>query len=80
MQDLLFACLQTTHLYIFQAVLSVWNGFQFSFPTLLSYVAVAIMLRMGSTSFLNPYGDQVITPGDLAVASGVIAGFISTQL
>ncbi len=66
------SCAQTALLYIYQALLSFWNGFQFSFPAVLSYIGVAVMLRYG---LISHHGGAV-TPGDLAVASSVIVSFI----
>lgn len=67
---------QMIGLYLFQCILSFWSGFQYAFPTILSYITVAMLLRFGYTKELNPAGGD-ISPGDLAVASGTIVGFIS---
>lgn len=70
---------QTRSLYLFEGVLSFWNGFQFSFPTILSYILIVIMMKAGLTSYFTSPTDDDPTgtnPGDLAVASGVIVSFI----
>jgi hypothetical protein len=68
-------------LYLFEALLSFWNAFQFSFPTILSYALIAIMIQCDLTSYLAMGDDDTtgISPGDLSVASGVIVSFISEQ-
>jgi hypothetical protein len=59
--------------YLWECALSCWNGFQFSFPTLLSYIIVSLFLQYGHQFHSDASSESV---GDLSVASYAIATFI----
>ena len=55
--------------------MSFWTGFMFGFPTILSYIVVALSLRYPRVLASHA---EAQTFGDLSVAAAVISQFIGT--
>ena len=64
---------QSRGLYVWEFVLSFWTGFLFGFPTILSYIIVALSLRYGSALDVS-FSDASF--GTLSVAASTISQFI----